>query len=279
MKKKKKKKKNKKIKNLNLLLPISIIIILLFLMIIALIASMISNMKPVSKKEYINQVVKEVFYDKDLSIEKLENTLNEPMINEVIFIGKDSALRYKPSEDIIKTHNLQKYVDLQEKYAAKVEKKAKQEIEYRIIKQEDNSIVYKIKPWYIYKYSYDLNILKELIMENAGFVTKEKNVFGEDYNINEFKARVIALKILDKHLNDYNNTTNETLELNMFFDGAHPREAELLSLYYNLEGVTSKTSPNRMTQEEKSIEVGKMQDYLDAAEEEGLFNRKKPYKI
>ena len=83
MKKKKKKKKNKKIKHLNLLLPISIIITLLFLMIIALIASMISNMKPVSKKEYINQVVKEVFYDKDLSIEKLENTLNEPMINEV----------------------------------------------------------------------------------------------------------------------------------------------------------------------------------------------------
>ena len=116
-------------------------------------------------------------------------------------------------------------------------------------------------------------------MENAGFVTKEKNVFGEDYNINEFKARVIALKILDKHLNDYNNTTNETLELNMFFDGAHPREAELLSLYYNLEGVTSKTSPNRMTQEEKSIEVGKMQDYLDTAEDEGIYNRRKPYKI
>ena len=278
-KKKKQKKKNKKTKYLNIVLPISTIITLLVLMTIVLAVTVISNLKPIDKKDYINQVVKDIFYNQNVSIEKLESTLNEPLINEVIFIGKDSALRYKPSEEIIKKHGLQKYVEVQEKYSEKVEKLAKKKIEYGIEEQDGNSILYKIKPWYIYKYSYDLNILKEMIMDDANFSISEDNIFEEDYNVNEFKARVIAIKILDKHLNDYNNKTDEILELNMYFDGNKPREAELLSLYYNLEGVTSKTSPNRMSIEEKTIELGKMQEYLKKAEKKGLYNKKNPYKL
>ena len=200
------------------------------------------------------------------------------MINEVTFIGKDSALRYRPDQNIIKAYGLQKYIEEQDKYSEKVEDIAIKNISYKIIKVNKNSINYKIKPWYMYKYSYDLNILKELIMQDAKFKTTEKNVFKEDYEVNEYKARVVALKILDKHLEEYDNN-NEVLELKFIFNGKRAAENELLSLYYTMEGVTSKTSPNKMTKEERKKEIEKMKNYLKESYSNGDYNSKNPYKI
>lgn len=278
MKKKKKSTQKNTNKNLNLFLPMGIVISLLSIMIISLIIVLIVNNKPFNKEKYVDKIVTNVFLNKNISIEKLENTLQQPMINEVTFIGKDSALRYRPDQSIIKTYGLQKYIEEQDKYSEKVEDIAIKNISYQIVKVNKNSINYKIKPWYMYKYSYDLNILKELIMEDAKFKITEKNVFKEDYEVNEFKARVVALRILDNHLEDYDNK-NEVLELKFIFNGKRAAENELLSLYYTMEGVTSKTSPNKMTKEERKKEKEKMINYLKESQSNGDYNSKNPYKI
>ena len=266
-------------KNLRILLPVIILISLLSIMIISLLTAIILDNKPFNKQKYVNKIIKEVFYDNNTSIEKLESTLQNPMINEVIFIGKDSALRYKPDNSVIKAYGLQKYVEEQEKYSLKVEKIAIENIEYKIDKINKGSINYKIKPWYIYNYSYDLSLLKELIMKDADFKITEKTVFKEEYTVNEYKARVIALRILDNHLEDYNNIDNEILDLKFIFNGKRAAENELLSLYYNLEGVTSKKSPNKMTEKEREKELVKMKKYLEEAELNEQYNKKNPYKI
>ena len=278
MKKKKKTTKKDTNKNLNLFLPMGIVISLLSIMIISLVIVLIVNNKPFNKEKYVDKIVTNVFLNKDISIEKLESTLQQPMINEVTFIGKDSALRYRPDQSVIKAYGLQKYIEEQNKYSEKVENIAIENISYKIVKINKNSINYKIKPWYMYKYSYDLNILKELIMEDAKFKITEKNVFKEEYEVNEFKARVVALKILDKHLEDYDNN-NEVLELKFIFNGKRAAENELLSLYYTMEGVTSKTSPNKMTKEERKKEKEKMKNYLKESQSNGDYNSKNPYKI
>ena len=273
---KKKRKTRKKIKHLNLFLPIIIISILLVIMILVLVTTMIPKMIPFDKKTYVNNIVKNVFYNQNVSLEKLEQTLKQPMINEVIFIGKDSALRYKPNERTIKKYGLQKYEEAQDNYSKKVESIAKEKIDYRKISETKNSLQYTIKPWYIYKYSYDLNILKELIMKDAGFDFTKENMFTDEYTINEYKARVVALKILNNHLNDYDNVDNELIEFKLMFNGEEARDSELLSLYYNMEGVTSKTSPNKMSEKEIQKEISKMKKYL---KNDKSYNKKNPYKI
>ena len=274
-----KKEENNEINNIKLILPIGIIVSLLSVMIISLIVSLIVNNKPFNKEKYVDKIVEEVFLNKNISIEQLENTLQQPMINEVTFIGKDSALRYRPNQKIIKANELQKYIEAQDKYSEKVENIAIENISYKIDKINKNSINYKIRPWYIYKYSYDLNILKELIMKDAKFEISEKNVFKEEYEVNEFKARVVALKILDNHLEDYDNKDNEILELKFIFNGKRAAENELLSLYYNMEGVTSKYSPNKMNEEALKKEKEKMKEYLKESQINGEYNSKNPYKI
>lgn len=275
--KEKEKTKNKKYK-LNIVLPITIIISLLFVMIVSLSIAIIADNRPFNKVKYVDDIVQDVFFNKNVSIEKLENTLQQPMINEVTFIGKDSALRYRPDISVIKAYGLQRYIEEQNKYSEKVENLALENIEYEVDKVNDKSIDYKIKPWYIYKYSYDLTILKELIMEDAGFEITDKNAFKEEYEVNEFKARVVALKILDKHLEDYDNN-DEILDLRFIFNGKRAAENELLSLYYNLEGVTSKNSPNKMTEQERDKETKKMKKYLEESQSNGLYNKKNPYNI
>ena len=270
------KKIDKKINHLNLFVPITIITSLLILMIIILIITMISRMVPFDKKEYVSNVITNVFYNRNVSLEKLETTLKQPMINEVIFIGKDSALRNKPEESIIKKYGLQKYVETQEINSKKVEDIAIEKIDYRVVSISDDSIQYSIKPWYIYKYLYDLNILKELIMKDSGFVITKENAFTEDYIVNEYKARVIATKILNKHLTNYDNKDNEVIEYKFMFNGKEAQSSELLSLYYNMEGVTSKTSPNNMTEEEMSKEIDLMKKFL---KEDNNYNKKNPYNI
>jgi len=265
-----------------------IILISIILIIIAIIMILLSiglnkekpeNNRKVSKKNYVNNVINDEFYNKDETIKELETTIGSSMIKDEIFIGKDSAIRHKPSNDLIKQYKLNDYIVIQEKLATKVEKRIIDNVEYKAVTQSENYIDYEIKPWYFYNYSYDLSILTELIMNDAGFVVTEKNVFKEDYTINEFKARVKALIILDNSLTDYDNVDNEIIYFTFHFRNNKASDNQFLSLYYNLEGATSKKSPNRMNEKQQNEEKEKMIKYLKDAETNGLYNKKNPYKI
>ena len=68
----------------------------------------------------------------------------------------------------------------EKKYADKVESTAMKNIEYKVTQEGKNYIVYDIKPCYAFNYSIDVDYLKDIIMKDAGLVTKSDNNETED---------------------------------------------------------------------------------------------------
>ena len=264
---------------------ILLFIILIIIVLIIILSFVFINKKKetpkVSKEKYIDNIVNDVFFEKNVTIDELNDATDTKLIKNDIFIGKDSELRYRPSEKLIKKYKLKDYIPIQDKLAGEVEKRALNNIEYKVIdkNEDDNYIEYEIKPWYAYKYLRNVEYLKEMIMEDAGFVSDVNTVFTEEYEINNFKSRVIALRVLSNHLSDYDNINNEKLRFSFYFNGNKAKEFEFYSLYYNLQGATSKESPDRMSFEQIDQEKARMKKYLEEAITNGLYDKSNPYKV
>lgn len=110
---------------------------------------------------------------------------------------------------------------------------------------------------------FDLNNLQEIILTNSGL---------EDNEVNEYKAKVKAMEILDKHLDNYQNESDETTAIVTYT--LNDSEATSQSLYdyllilegenylYNCDTVT-----NLMENQNQRV-----QDYYNFGLSEGILD-------
>lgn len=234
-----------------------------------------SNKKPtkkVDKEEEIKQIISNDFYSDDTTISELEKITNSTMLTSDIVFGKDSTLREKPKDAIYKKFKLNKYESTIDKYATIVEKRFISKLEYSSTKVSSGNVDYKIKPWYFYNYSSDLTAFTVKILDYINYDVSKLVSNYDEYSAYEYRARAIALDVMNNHLINYDNTEGEIVNYEVRFTGDKPDKDSLYSLYQNLIGTSSKHSIMNGGDETKNQDT-RVSGYLNEAIQKGLINK------
>lgn len=150
--------------------------------------------------------------DTSMTPQKLKKLYGVNMGSEAILVGKNSILREK--SDLEKT--LTNYSKAQDYYAKKVEKKIQDTFSYRfgdyLVADEGANVIQKLyfKSYYLELYIMDLNLLQDMLLNQIGFSVYniEHDLTDDDLKL-MYKAKVKAMELLDSHLDNYVNTTEE----------------------------------------------------------------------
>lgn len=150
--------------------------------------------------------------DTSMTPQKLKKLYGVNMGSDAILVGKNSILREK--SDLEKT--LTNYSKAQDYYAKKVEKKIQDTFSYRfgdyLVADEGANVIQKLyfKSYYLELYIMDLNLLQDMLLNQIGFSVYniEHDLTDDDLKL-MYKAKVKAMELLDSHLDNYVNTTEE----------------------------------------------------------------------
>ncbi len=228
-----------------------------------------------SHKETVINTIEKEFYSSKNTVKDLEEITKKPMISQDVFMGKGSALRLKPDNKVMTRYDLSKYESVINKYAPIVEKRFLKNTKYTVKENESGNLEFKIKPWYFYNYSSDLSYLTDKILDEANFDMNK--IYTDEFFSSEYKARSIAIKIMNDHLDNYDNK-DETVDFTFFYENGKPTDIEYFSLYLNLCGATTKNSAMKETSFTAEQET-RVTKYLKEAEKKGLINMKKPLSL
>ena len=113
----------------------------------------------------------ELVTSEDITYDKFTNLIGKNVSNVHINLGPNSYLRNRPSEEIIKRENLQKYINIQESLAKRVEKRYLDNLSYEVISNsvngEEECKTFEITTYYYSLYLTDLiNLTNELASYN-----------------------------------------------------------------------------------------------------------------
>lgn len=137
------------------------------------------------------------------SAEEIKQLTGIPEINPLsLLTGPDSFVALKPSEEVELANNLTEYVTLQTQLVKNVEEKIRTNFTYTVEEETDNTenyVVYKValKSYYQIAYLLDLQELQKQLLA--------LDQSPESLEIKEYKAKVVAMKILDEKLDEYVN--------------------------------------------------------------------------
>ena len=185
---------------------ICFIVIVIAILLITLLFICIHKDKPLSLREEAYNNIKNFT---SLVIEKgskkeLQNASNIKDIEQFnIITGKDSYLRMTPKEKVIKTNGLEDYVQKNKEYADNLEKKIKENFDYsmQISINNKDKVVYTIEfiSYYYSVYFFDLQQIQTELLKKSSMVSNE---------VNEYKAKIKAMEILNFKLDNYDNKDN-----------------------------------------------------------------------
>ena len=183
-----------------------------------------------------------------------------------LMTGKDCYMRTRPDDKTIKDNNLDNYVILQDELATNVEKKIQSNFEYSIsnVKEESDYTQYSVllKSYYQIAYLLDLEELQKQLLVKSTL---------EDNDINNYKAKVIALKILDKKLDDYvNEDENCMANLYRYKNDKERNNSSLLS-YINLLQGLNYHDEKVFTENQLNI-TERISGYIEEAIQNNLIN-------
>ncbi len=219
-------------------------IILVILVVIVLLLVKSSQPKYEYSTEEKEQIKEEVLTKADslasenVTLKDVQNILNdENALNVLVTVGEQSYLRNKPSDELIEKYSLQSLVSQQEHYVSKVEERYLKNLQYKVVSEtiEGNELCENIEiiTYYYSLYLNDyINIISNLLtfdLENI-----EKN---EKNKVEYYKLQLKALKVLDNHLDDYENVNQEKEELQICYENGELKdESQLLTLTIALQG-------------------------------------------
>lgn len=235
---------NKKINNVQMI----IIVVSLVLVTICLGFSFFfyfnpSEIKIESEKAaegYINKVNSLMFGSADK--EKLKKILKFDINSDFVMFGIDSYQREKPSSEIIKKYKLEEYEKLGDKLSDNLEKKMKNNFESEITKVSLKKKYYIVnvtyKSFYYYAYLCDLKSMETELLAVTGIISGDGvNNVDDAYLANQYKAKVKAMQILDKHLDSYVNKDEKgSFEVFLKNGLSSQSKKEVEAYLYNLVG-------------------------------------------
>ena len=189
--------------------------------------------------------------------------------NTSIMTGKDSYLREKPSDKDIKQHNLDEYVKLQDTLATNVEKKIISNLEYKVGEiadiEEDATIYHvELKTYYEIEYLLDLDELQNKLLEEY----RNKNEMINE-EIANYKAKVIAMKLLDDKLKNYENSSEYCVANIYYYKDSYKTSKSLVSYLNALQGSNYNNDEiDALT----NTREDRINDYIKDAKKYGVIN-------
>lgn len=246
-----------------------IAIIIIIILILILIGIIIKHTLFGTKKENINSKMENIsqLAISGASKEELSKYFNiENLDSNSIMTGPDSYMREKPSDEIIKQYKLSDYIKLQDKLAANVEKKIKDN--FTLILGEkttdaNGGTVYSgsVKGYYQLEYLLDLKTLQSTLSDEY----KEDND-----EVTNYKAKVIAMKILDDYLSIYENKKYfGGINLYIYSDDEEKTATSYISFLNALQGVSYN---NEEVDKLESTRDTRLKEYLENAKSKKIIN-------
>ena len=229
--------------------------------------------KSYTKKEIIEQVSNG--FKNGISKKELEELMNQEVLDTTMMTGEDAYLLQTPSEELIDKYKLDSYVKENQKYFENLEKKIKEnyswEFDGEAEANQENYFV-SVKTYQYGVYLTDIEVLMSLLTQNYPFEN------AENQEINNYKAKVIAMKLLDSHLNDY-ISDSEARTIAIFFENIDDEETKnSLSQYIiDLSGYAS-GSDERINNMEVN-RTQRMQEYINSATNDGTLDKNDILKI
>ena len=255
---------------------ISIVIILLIIIttvLIVLFANKKTETKSYTKKEIVERISKG--FKNGISKKELEELMNQEVMDTTMMTGEDAYLLQTPNEEIIDKYNLDSYVKENKKYFANLEKKIKENYSWEFDGEaEENQDTYfvSVKTYQYGVYLTDVEEIVNILTQNYPFEN------AEDQEVNNYKAKVIAMKLLDSHLDDYiSNSEHRTIAI--FFTSIDSQDTkDSLSQYViDLSGYAS-GSDDRINNMEIN-RTQRMQEYINSAINNGILDKNDILKI
>ncbi len=175
----------------------------------------------ITKKE-VTEYIK-LLYSDDVTVEKVEDFIGSDVSNGMLFMGKDSYLRERPSNKIINTYHLQEYKTKQDTYASNVEKTMRDNLEYHFgeyIVSEEGNIVQKFsyRTYYYQLYLGDLDEVVNTLIPNVFDNYSEMLVrdLTEEELVKMYQLKVKALEIMNSYVQNYVNN-DEVISFDLIY--------------------------------------------------------------
>ncbi len=195
-------------KNKLIIVILSIAIILIIIGIIITILLKNSNNNELSSDinyNEIDKVIKEKMFTETITRKELNDIVDFELSDEEFAIGKDSFVATNNYKDL-KDYSIQ-----QERYVKKVNKKILSNLDYNFNKKKNEL---KVNSWNYYKYIKDFNYLKAKILKEANIDFEMITDNPSEYYLNDYKAHVITLVVMDKYLDDYDSKEESIISIN-----------------------------------------------------------------
>lgn len=234
------------------------IIIGLIVILLLVVVAFFPNKKTeeqLTKKETIKQISEG--FGNGISKKELEKLMNQKIDYKTMMTGSDAYLLKTPNDDLIKKYNLDTYVKQNKTYFNKLETKIKENYswEFEGEVQENQDAYFMLVKVYNYGiYLSDLETLQNKLLEKES--TKEE--------ANEYKAKVIAMKLLNSHLDDYlNNGEAKNIAITCANLNSDETKNSLMQYLIDLAGYTNEKDETiaNMVQNRDS----RMQNLIDEA--------------
>lgn len=226
-------------------------------------------------------VIKKVL-SKETKEEELKEITGDEQVKFNIILGEDSMLRNKPSNKLIEKYNLTSYVSVQDSVSTQLEDTFLQNIDYKIVsseKNESDEVVQTIEVvgFYYELFMADHSLLSSLLFEKGTgkTIVNEKD---EKDGIEFYKASVVALKMMEPYINDYENYGEKVTFNIIYVDGKPKNSDQMLTLLLNLRGMNY-PNMNFSVPEMKKAQEERVKKYLDTAISNGIYDENDPLKL
>jgi len=268
-----------------------IFLVILILFVFGIIIYFLSNEKENNSdskqtQETNNEKIVEEFtlaYVKNgIQKQEIETKVGDVISSERIMIGSDSYLR----QALLKSDSsLEKYEEVQKKYASRVEKYIGDNFTYNIdltTTTIDKQVLTKVtfRGYYYQWYLNELQNLQSKLIHMAGYdIEKIYSEVGKDVEKIIYMSKIKAMEILDNYLDNYiNEYEYATADIITDFNDKTVQQASLMSYYLQLSGLGYKQVSVETDEFQK-----KMSDRVDAfisnALEDGTLDKSDPLKL